>query len=456
MSRLDRVGRSSRASRLAGSVFSLVVCVAGTAHGQSLPRSFRHAQAYIEAGLSSARRPVPAPAGVRVDDAAVFFHAENDARGVEFRRWNPGWRFRASYAVFGTIAPNSLFRFVLKQGGRTLFDQRCEGTIRGGYMYTTDACGNRDTTVQALGRIEVEAHFIDGQTDVDTLLRTHTIEVGSVARLSGNGVRDVSRQYVNYAARTLDNVVFRNSSQNNSGGNMLVARFMYAVPAGGSTLPGVPQLRCRVDGAPITFAQGLQTHVADDSVSDTREYVERSVIPPGSTAPVNEAVHWAPFTVTLPITWGADYGAGRLDQAPSLEEHPGAWACELRAEGETIRSFSFVVANGDILAHPEEGAGLSLPPGVHLLSTTVPANSSFDMRVDPAAVRAGGFFGRPWGTDAGRAMAAAVPAIGTPAPPQATQTDWGNDTSGGFDVRASSAPAARAPAAGASPARRRR
>ena len=78
-----------------------------------------------------------------------------------------------------------------------------------------------------------------------------------------------------------------------------------------------------------------------------------------------------------------------------------------------------VDANGRIAAHPEEAAGLSLPEGWHLVDGDVPADSPLDARTDPAAARAGAFYGRSWVTPEGRAMAARLPQIGEGYPPSA-------------------------------------
>ena len=91
-----------------------------------------------------------------------------------------------------------------------------------------------------------------------------------------------------------------------------------------------------------------------------------------------------------------------------LEDHPGRWECSLRdSERRPIRDFAFTVADGRIQPHAEEATGLHFPEGVHMADVSIPGENAVDERTDPASARA---------SDAGRAMAQRVAAIGQPFP----------------------------------------
>ncbi|MEZ4252305.1 MAG: hypothetical protein R3B99_29175 [Polyangiales bacterium] len=121
----------------------------------------------------------------------------------------------------------------------------------------------------------------------------------------------------------------------------------------------------------------------------------------------------------MPITFGSGEDAG--SNQGKLDDHPGTWECELRTNDRRVaRRFRFVVRDATIQPHAEETSGdspLTFPEGVHLLDVEIPDDSPLDARTDPSATRTSAFYGRAWQTDAGRAMAARVPAIADAFPP---------------------------------------
>ena len=97
-----------------------------------------------------------------------------------------------------------------------------------------------------------------------------------------------------------------------------------------------------------------------------------------------------------------------------LEQHDGAWECQWRIERDVVRTWRWTVgADGHIVPHAEQGAGLSLGPNAFFVETVLPsAASPVDVRVERDAVLTRAFFGRGWQTDAGRALAGLVADVG--------------------------------------------
>jgi hypothetical protein len=127
------------------------------------------------------------------------------------------------------------------------------------------------------------------------------------------------------------------------------------------------------------------------------------------------------------VSTGFTYdGRGGQGDRYDLAAHPGNYSCQIRVAGTPVREFLFTVAaNGSVAPHPEQVGdnALYLSPGRVLVDTRLPTPGTWDRGFDPAAIRAGSFFGRPW-RDASSlsAMLAALPAavvgvLTPPAPP---------------------------------------
>lgn len=86
-----------------------------------------------------------------------------------------------------------------------------------------------------------------------------------------------------------------------------------------------------------------------------------------------------------------------------LIDHPGNWVLKVREQGKLAREFRFTVADGQIVPHPEQDASkpgyLNLGPNRYYLDMRFPNPDEFDVALDPAAIRAGMLFGRPWISD---------------------------------------------------------
>jgi hypothetical protein len=113
-----------------------------------------------------------------------------------------------------------------------------------------------------------------------------------------------------------------------------------------------------------------------------------------------------------PLTWGSVRGTNRI----ALEDHPGNWEFSLMNNGETWRTWRWQVgSNGMPPLHPEQKGSVNLYFNSYLVDMTIPAGSPLDKRLVPSAATTL-FYGQPWKSAEGKAMAAKLPAKGNPYP----------------------------------------
>jgi len=107
-----------------------------------------------------------------------------------------------------------------------------------------------------------------------------------------------------------------------------------------------------------------------------------------------------------------------------LGEHPGLWSCDVRSEGNVLRTFRFDVdADGRVASHPvESGPGApGMLFGLHLIDVRLPSPSARDAAIDPVRIRAGWHYGTPWSVPAAVAdMLSALPAASGSSAPTST------------------------------------
>ncbi|MFK8000989.1 MAG: hypothetical protein AB8H86_15445 [Polyangiales bacterium] len=363
------------------------------------------------------------PEGVFYSDHDAYFNLENTQSG----RDDTGWYVEARARMYGDNIPaDSGFKYVLKQGRRTLatfmcdadFQQRHLGTtlLEGqlGEM-TTDRCNSRDTKLQVVGDVQAEVYFINGDDDSETLVRTHTLGVRSFER--ANNAR---QYYIEFNGGLVSSVVHecvqarrpalclsgaaRSQSYGYVGVFMWIAETRHngLAPSAGRWGQEM-QIRCSVDG------ERLQTTRNDRGVDSTRRATRVMASTGRGRQDERDQYHFEEVHLRLPITVGEPF-----DGMVRLEDHPGQWQCDIRQERQVIRSVRFQVADGHILPHPEEAAGnVHLHPSGHLADVVIPADAAMETRVSPDAGARGPFFGVGWATDEGRAIGTALPTIGT-------------------------------------------
>jgi hypothetical protein len=372
-----------------------------------------------DAGVA-AQEPRPSPT-LRLDDGWTWFSLESHEESRDGTRVDLGYSVKATLRVFGTAPADSAFLLVFKQGGRELGRMRCTAYVqsherdRSFAHLKVEECTDTAVKLRAVGSVSVEIRWVDGATDAESVLATRTMEVVRTAHhWAGGNVNPLPDTYhLSYHGRLLDSILAWSSFRTNDSyahayfDNGLTATLMFITFAFSATdtiynrVYSDASMRCQVNGQPYTVPNSNPTNLAHVySLGHRRQFRPNPRAIGGTQI---EEIQFRYTTVQLPFT------------SDQMRANPGQYTCDLRSGGRMVRRWAWTVgADGVPAQHAEQQAGLYLGPRAILLDTTIPADSALDERTNPAEVRAGGFFGRPWATEAMRTAAAAVPTFGRP------------------------------------------
>lgn len=170
-------------------------------------------------------------------------------------------------------------------------------------------------------------------------------------------------------------------------GDTRVMFTFWANPGSATRQPDDLSLRCSLNGERIRENITVAGVMMHQRGGDTADYH-----PQGGT---DDGYGYVYYELATAFSYAGRGFNGGYD----LAAHPGAYVCEVRIAGTPVREFRFTVnADGSIPAHPEQlGANpLYITPHRVLLDTRFPTPPAWDHGIDPAAIRAGGFFGRAW------------------------------------------------------------
>lgn len=382
-----------------------------------------------------------------IDDGVTFFDAEpvsgRDAKTN--REIDTGWFLKSHLRIFGTFPKRSAFRIVVKKNGKELSSTRCEGDVFikkekytnhrlehynldfEDYMSTDSRCYDKEQVNKEIGNLNVEVYFIDGDTDKETLVRTHKIDVHKAARvIVSNSIPypDVSHYYIQRHAESAVAIAFfstgsainaayyeHNSynfvgkyvkSETSSNINTIkLGIYTSFSPDGTKGMPGKPFAKCSVNGQKVTFK--------DDSVKVAKN-LNRREMATFSKRGFSEQIEFTGLIFILPVYFGNDKAYYGTDPTPD-----GKWECAIVENGVTFRTFRFEIKNGDLARHPEQQNGnINLFYKSSLVDMEIPTGGSrFDFRLSPS-LNAGLFYGIPWTTAEGKATAARLPKKGNP------------------------------------------
>lgn len=398
----------------------------------------------LAVGLATASRA----SAQTVDDGFTFLAVDNHNTTRDGRPVDEGWSLVADFRLFGSIAPRSALRFVIKQGGAELGRSTCQGVqtnsnpevSTGPATFYVRRCVDREQRILLTGDVSVEVYLLDDATDAETLLRTLAVRVLTATRVGGTGQPVAPEHYVdrnpevlgavlhlqNIAADTYMADATGNLPADGSDNQVTLTVNVSPAQNGVSSARGSgSNLRCTVDGTRLELPRDRI------EVTQTRQ---RRVTHSHGTGRESEGettnVEFAQLFLRLPLSFASSSitrthtrmrePVRRSPELAFLEDHPGRWECQWRIERDVVRTWRWTVgADGHIVPHAEQGAGLSLGPNAFFVETVLPsAASPVDVRVERDAVLTRAFFGRGWQTDAGRALAGLVADVGEAAPPQ--------------------------------------
>ncbi len=376
------------------------------------------------------------PSDLTFDDGYTFFELENHTGSARGKLFSTGWTLESQLRIWGVVSDRSAFKVVIKQNGKVLGTTRQEAKVERAEPGATGLLGvmwrpnwhdddHLKNPILAEGDIDVEVYYIDGGDDTEHLARTYRLHVRKVERENNSTAYYISRHGEAVSSllnlNAMDKGIYFDSVGVGSGSNQV--QIVYNISGGEQRPSSEGFLRCTVDGKPIQLVEPNMKR-GDQVISQAPErfytviHTDRNMRQYHRGAAFRNPISFRQYVAALPLTFGKPGEPGRANHRVSISDHPGRWECTYIENGKVIRIWRFTVgAQGNVEAHPEESQGLSLAPFAHLVETEVPEGGSFiDGRLHPEAVRTGAFYGRPWKTPEGQAMAANVPAKGNPWP----------------------------------------
>lgn len=401
-----------------------------------------------------ASESVPAAAARQdvVDDGYTWFEAENvEGLDANHRPITLGWFLHSYVRVFGEYPNRSAIKLVVSKAGKPVATTRCEASrysnttraLDESFMVTQD-CWRKDTATKELGVFDLLVYTVNGQTDEEKLVRTYKIDVRTINRVPGGQQPGIAppkyliqrhneapvswmflrpREYVGYLAK--------GSSPERRGANHVEFHYSLSPDEMGKALPYTAYMRCSVNGKRLAMP-GPEGY-ADQATSHIEH--EFSLIHQDRVAPkfhrgteYQDEIGFRILRLAAPLTWGEKQNR---DNRIALEDNPGQWQCDLMHNGEVWRTWRFTIgADGRPPLHSEQKGNINLGFNSYLVDMEIPAGgTALDKRL--AGPSTGLFYGIPWASPEGKAMAAKVPKKGNPFPvnsdsPNRAKQSWEN------------------------------
>lgn len=339
----------------------------------------------------------PAPAAKRfIDEATWSLSLGNSGTGysLTLKAW-----------LSGVTSPSDAIRVELVQKGKVLGGKRCAITPAEGDKIGWIECSTHSEKLfTATGDVELRLIYIDDQSETEEVIRTFKSKVVAyedIGEIEYGLLGDdlIGPGYV-YHKRTRDSR------------DDLTPEFYFWM----ATYPRASayQLRCTIEGKRVP---DLDTYVGSENRTSFGVRTGGEITEYGwsRVGVVPRKAHWGTREeVTAAHTGGAqnDFVFG---------EHPGAWSCDLRADGKVLRTLKFEVGvDGKVAAHPSQAAegAPTLWPGVGMIDVYLPKEPP-DFRVRPDAIRKSHSFGLSWAkNDRTEAFLKSLPAASGPADPK--------------------------------------
>jgi hypothetical protein len=382
--------------------------------------------------------PAPrAAGGSRVDDGFTWFEAvSTEALGHNNIPYSTGWVLKSHVRVIGEYPNRSAIKLVVARGGKPVATTRCEvdvyrkgpNDVDESYMWTNE-CWRKDTATKEVGNFDLQVFTVDGDTDEEKLARTYKIEVRTAHRVpAGQQPGEAPPQYYipRHAEAPVSFIFLRprgytdyfefGSRPERSGENHVELYFSLSPSDIGRNLPHC-YMRCSVDGKRLSMPGPMP--YADQAIMKAERSF--SVIHTDRAAPqykrgteYRDEIGFRMVKLSAPLTWGKVRATNRL----ALEDYPGNWECSLMNNGEVWRTWRWRIgAGGTPEPHPEQKGNVNLSFNSFIVDMEIPAGGSpLDKRLVPEATAKGFFYGQPWTSAEGKAMAAKLPKKGTPYP----------------------------------------
>jgi len=376
------------------------------------------------------------------DDAFTWFEAvSTEALGPNNVPYSTGWVLKSHLRIFGEYPNRSAIKLVVSRAGKAVATTRCEADqyrraandLDESYMWTNE-CWRKDTATKEVGNFDVQVFAVNGDTDEEKLVRTYKIEVRTANRVKpGQAPGDGPPHYYipRHAEAPVSFIFLRprgyisyfdwGSRPERSGANHVELHFSLSPSDIGRDLPH-GYMRCAVDGKRLSMPGPMP--YADQAIG--RAVRSFQVIHTDRLAPqfkrgteYRDEIGFRVVTLSAPLTWGKARETNRL----ALEDYPGNWECSWMNNGEVWRTWRWKIGrDGMPETHPEQKGNANLYFNSFIVDMEIPAGGSpMDKRLVPDATARGFFYGLPWTSPEGKAMAGRVLKKGNPFPVPSNQ-----------------------------------
>ncbi len=338
-------------------------------------------------------------------DSLTFFDTP-----VSYSKEPHGWYLDPYLKLKGDVPGRSALRLVVKKNGKELFQKRCE--LRS--FKDTHQCKDRKSVITEIGLIDIDVHYVDGDTDKEKLLRKYKIDVRKFEKL-----RNGPGYYPNLHSQAA--VGFFSSGESRRGvakgtDKTLYLNMMFSKDYNGTAMPKHHFLRCNVNGQPIKIPRNegaIRRNSGRENIFV--KYESRHKTGSKKGAALRDYLMFSYAKTDLPLTYGGDDPS-----YPNVSNTPGNWECKIlgKQDRKLYRTIRFEVSSdGQIVPHPEQRSGnVVLKDTEIMIDMEIPTGGSpIDFRLLPMP-EMGLFFGIPWNTSEGKAMANRVPKVGEPYP----------------------------------------
>jgi hypothetical protein len=382
-----------------------------------------------------------------MDDGYTFFGAapveEYDSK-VSLNK-DVGWYLESRLRLMGTFPNRSAFRIAVVKNGKQLSSVRCEpykvykksedsGLSRPrdregrdlsfeDFMHVKYQCLDKKAVNKEIGKVNIQVYFIDGDTDAETLVRTYQVDVHKATKVRGaasNPQPDVADYYIQRHAETAVAFAFFGDYHSEkpiaTGPNIPVRKLtIYTTysPNEKSFNVSGSFARCSVNGKKINLDYDSVGMTEGGDRQEIGIYLDRLTPQYKRGSPYKDHIEFNELKFAMPLYIEKPQYA--TPREINMLDYPGKWECSVIAKGETYRIFRWEVANGKIVPHSEQKNGnINLYYDAAMIEMEIPASGSpIDFRLMPM-LEMGLFYGIPWTTAEGKAMAARVPKVGNP------------------------------------------
>lgn len=371
-----------------------------------------------------------------VDDGFTWFEAPmaETNTGPNQSPVSQGWMLKSYVRIFGEYPSGSKIKFVVSRGGKTTGTTLCDTVqyhktsrdLDDSYMWTND-CWQKGSATKETGMFDVGVFTVDGATGAERLARTYKIDVRPISRVpSGQQPGSAPPAYMinrhNEAAvsfmylRPTNYIPYFDHAQRpeRSGQNQVELHFSVSPPDVMNALPATT-FSCTVDGKPLLLpGPGEYATEANMKYVQNAFVVYQDRLAPKFKAgiPHEEKMWFQMVRILVPLSWGGDRRSNRL----LMENYPGNWQCKIEKNGEVWRTWRWTIGrDGRPVLHSEQRGNVNLGFNSYLIDMEIPPGGApMDGRL--AGPSTSFFYGQPWTSPEGKAMAARVPKKGDPWP----------------------------------------